>query len=111
MKKFFCFTLGGIKQNIFNLVLIFLLAVIGCYGAVSLYQSRQLNKIVSEAKEKQQAAIRSVSEQTMNQVIESTMTKTTGLQAYIADNIFAEVKNNLVTLRNIAGGIFSNHAP
>ena len=110
MKKFFCFTLGGIKQKIFNLVLIFLLAVIGCYGAVSLYQSRQLNKIVSEAKEKQQAAIRSVSEQTMNQVIESTMTKTTGLQAYIADNIFAEVKNNLVTLRNIAGGIFSNSA-
>ena len=57
MKKLFGFKIGGLQQKIFNLVLVFLVAIIGVFGAVSAYQSRELTSVVNNASQKQQQAI------------------------------------------------------
>ena len=106
MKKVFGITLGGLQQKILNLVLIFLLLMVAVFGAVSFYQSRTLSKTVSDAKDKQQEAIRQVSEETMNGVVNKTLSKTTALQAYIADELFVGLKNSVVTLQSLAKETF-----
>ena len=108
MKKKFGITLGGLQQKIFNLVLIFILAVVALFAAVSIYQSKQLNKIVSDASEKQQNSINEISQNTMEQVVTSTMTSTTRQQAYMANEMFSEVKGCVLTMKALAESMFSN---
>jgi len=108
MKKKFGITLGGLQQKIFNLVLIFILAVVALFAAVSIYQSKQLNKIVSDASEKQQNSINEISQNTMEQVVKSTMTTSTRQQAYMANEMFSEVKGSVLTLKALAESMFTN---
>ena len=108
MKKKFGMTFGGLQQKILNLVLIFVLAVIGVYSGVSLYQTNRLSKIVGDASSEQQAAISEVSGETMHQVVENTMIKATALQAYIANDMFADMKTDVLTLQSLAQGLFEH---
>ncbi len=108
MIKKFGLTLGGLQQKILNLVLIFLLALIGVYAGVSYYQSSRLSKIVNDAAEKQQAAIKDVSGNTMKQVIDGSMTKANALQAYIADDMFSDIRTDVSTLQSLAQGLFEH---
>ena len=105
---------GGLQQKIFNLVLIFIIALIAVYYVISEMQQKELSKLVQEASAKQQASIEMVSEATMKTVLDSAMAKTTALQAYIADDLFADVRTDVTTLQAIAEGIFehsSNFSP
>lgn len=95
MKKLFGFKIGGLQQKIFNLVLVFLVAIIGVFGAVSAYQSRELTSVVNNASQKQQQAIEKVSGDTMHQVVDSSMTQNNAFQAYIADDMFSDVKGDV----------------
>ncbi|MBP5280872.1 MAG: SpoIIE family protein phosphatase [Lachnospiraceae bacterium] len=97
---------GGLQQKILNLVLIFIVALIAVYYVISEAQQEQLSKLVQEASEKQQASIEMVSEATMKAVLDSAMAKTTALQAYIADDLFADVRTDVVTLQALATEIF-----
>ena len=54
--------LGGLQQKIFNLVLVFILILIGVYTAVSVWHQRNLTQIVQEAAVQQQDSITEVSE-------------------------------------------------
>jgi len=108
MIKRFGLTIGGLQQKILNLVLIFLLAIIAVFSGVSIYQTKQLNKAVDEASDEQQESIANVSGNTMHQVIESSMTRTNALQAYIADDMFTDVKTDVATLQNLATGLFEH---
>lgn len=108
MIKKFGLTFGGLQQKILNLVLIFLLAIIAVFAAVSVYQSKELSAVVDEAGNEQQEAIKNVSGETMRQVIEGSMTKTNALQAYIADEMFLEVKSDVSALQSLAEGLFEH---
>ncbi len=108
MIKKFGLTIGGLQQKILNLVLIFVLAIIGIYVAVAVYQSNSLSKIVSEASDEQQKSIASVSDRTMEAVISSSLSKTTAMEAYIADDMFADVQSDVKTLQAFATGLFEN---
>ena len=101
--------IGGLQQKIFNLILIFIAALILVYTAVSAYQQKNLTTIVKEAGEQQQEAITAVSEETMQAVLNSSMLRTTALQAYIADDLFADVRTDVMTLQAFAEELF-NHA-
>ena len=81
MKKLLGLTLGGVKQKIFNLVLIFLIALIGVFGGVSTFQAKQLTSTVNDASKKQQTAIENVSNETMHQVINLSMTRPAAIYA------------------------------
>ena len=108
MIKKFGLTFGGLEQKILNLVLIFMLAIVGAFTAVSIYQVNRLNNIVSDASSQQQGAIQKVSGDTMHQVIAGSMTKTNALQAYIADDMFLDIKTDVSTLQSLATGLFEH---
>ena len=108
MKKWLGFTIGGLQQKILNLVLVFLLAMIAVFGVVSYYQSKKLTKTVSAARDKQQQSIEQVSKDTMKGVIDGTLVKTTALQAYIADDMFSDLKTDVLTLQTLASGLFEH---
>lgn len=100
--------LGGLQQKIFNLMLIFIVALVGAFVAVSLYQQAHLSGIVEEASREQQASIEEVSEETMKAVLETGMTRTTALQAYIADDLFGDVRSDVLTLQAFATELFEH---
>lgn len=108
MIKKFGLTLGGLQQKILNLVLIFMLALMAVFAGVWFYQQTTLGTVVSDASSEQQGAIEKVSGDTMHQVIDGSMTKTNALQAYIADDMFSDVKTDVATLQSLATGLFEH---
>jgi len=99
---------GGLQQKIFNLMLIFIVALIAVFSAVSIYQQRQLSGIVEQASRDQQSSIAATSEATMEAVLENSMTKTAALQAYIAGDLFGDVRTDVQTLHSFAGELFAH---
>lgn len=102
------FKIGGLQQKIFNLMLIFIVLLVGAYLAVAVWQQKNLAKIVQEAGDKQQESIINVSEQTMESVLETSMVQSTALQAYIADNLFDDVRADVLTLQTFAEELFEH---
>ena len=100
--------LGGLQQKIFNLMLIFIVALIGVYAAVSVYQQKNLSAVVREANYEQQSSITAVSEETMKAVLDTSMSRTTALQAYIANDLFADVQTDVLTLQAFAEELFEH---
>ncbi len=99
---------GGLQQKIFNIVLVFIVLLIAVYAAVAIYQERNLAETVTEANELQQQSIISVSEETMDAVLKNTMTENTGMQAYIMDDLFSEVRSDVLVLRTFAEKLFEH---
>ena len=66
MIKKFGLTLGGLQQKILNLVLIFILLIIGLYVAISMFLSKNLSGIVEQSAQEQKESITQVSETTMS---------------------------------------------
>lgn len=108
MKKIKNFTVGGLQQKIFNLMLIFILAMICAFVAVSVYQKRSLTRIVQQVNAEQQASITDSSQQTMQGVLENTMAKMTAMQAYMAGDLFGDVKTDVLTLQTFATELFEH---
>lgn len=108
MIKKFGLTLGGLHQKILNLVLIFMLALMAVFSGVWFYQQTMLGTVVGDASSEQQKSIEKVSGDTMHRVIDSSMTKSNALQAYIADDMFSDVKTDVATLRSLAAGLFEH---
>ena len=100
--------IGGLQQKIFNLMLIFIAVLIGAYAVINVYQQKSLRRTVQETGTGQQASIKEVSEQTMQFVLNTSMTQTTALQAYIADDLFADVRTSVQTLRAFAEELFAH---
>jgi sigma-B regulation protein RsbU (phosphoserine phosphatase) len=100
--------LGGLQHKIFNLMLIIIIFLVGVFVLVNVYQQRNLSGIVEEASREQQASITQVSEATMEAVLSTTMTKTAALQAYIAGDLFADVKTSVLTLQSFASELFAH---
>ncbi|MBR4472938.1 MAG: SpoIIE family protein phosphatase [Oscillospiraceae bacterium] len=100
--------IGGLQQKIFNLMLIVIIAMIGIFLAVSLYQQHNLAHIVEQSNTDQQTSIAQVSDATMQTVLESSMSKTTALQAYIAGDLFSDVQTDVQTLQTFATELFAH---
>ncbi|MBR6095059.1 MAG: SpoIIE family protein phosphatase [Lachnospiraceae bacterium] len=99
---------GKLRTKILIMVLFFLLLLIGVFVSVLFFHSRILTGLVTNTSGKQQIAISKVSDNTMRAVIDSSITRQNELQAAIADNMFAELKSNILTMQSIAEGIFED---
>ena len=99
---------GGLQHKILNLVLFFLIALIGGFYGVSYYQTKTFKTVVEEAQAEQQKAVKDVSGNTMHQVIDQSMTKTNAMQAYIANDMFSDIKTDVATLQGLATGLFAH---
>ncbi len=108
MRFFHGIKLGGLQQKIFNLMLIFILVLIGVYVTVSVVLQNDLSKIVQNASIEQQNSITEVSEQTMKTAVTASMAKSTALQAYIADDLFGDVRTDVLTLQSFANELFAH---
>ena len=107
MKKFKHFTIGGIQQKIFNLVLVTLLLMMAVNMIVILHQSKQLTELSGETSEAQKASITEISEWTMQEVIDENLTQSTKLQAYIAGEMFGDATRVVSTIADCAGKLFA----
>ncbi len=101
-------TFGGLHQKIFNLVLVFVLAVIVVFSAMSVYLYDLIGRVVSSTSEQQQASITAISENTMSQVIDGSLISSNALKAYIAEDMFGDLKKDVETLQTLATGLFEH---
>ena len=106
MKTLFGFKIGGLKQKILTLVILLFLVTVVFFSFVSLYKTKSLAEIVSQANDQQQVALSAVSADTIDQVINTSMTKTNALQAYIADDMFEEIRTDVSTLQSLTHDFF-----
>ena len=100
--------IGGLQQKIFTLMLVFIAALIAAYAAVAAYQQKNLTDVVQKASVEQQASITAVSEETMEAVLNSSMVRSTALQAYIANDLFMDVQTDVRTLQTFAEELFAH---
>ncbi len=108
MKIFRGYKIGGLQTKIFNLMLVFILALVGAYAVVAVWQQRSLSAVVQDSALRQQASIADVSEETMEAMLSAFLTQSTALQAYIADDLFGEVRTDVLTLQAFASELFSH---
>ena len=108
MKKYLGITFGGLQKKTVTLVLLILAATVAIFLGISAYQSRMLSDIVGQTRSEQQTAISQASRDTMHQVMENTLVRSTALQAKIADNDFSEIVDQIHMLQAMAQGLFEN---
>ncbi|MBP5363490.1 MAG: SpoIIE family protein phosphatase [Ruminococcus sp.] len=108
MKKWFGLKIGGLQQKILNLVLIFILAIVGAYFGASVYLSQNLTKVVNDSTEKQIVSMTKISEETMSGMLNASLTQSNKMEADIANSVFTEAKGNVQTLQEYAEYIFTH---
>ena len=108
MKEIFGLKIGGLQQKLFNLGTVLVLLIIGVYVCAAVYQSKSLSKVTGKANSELQTSIEGISSETMDAVVESALLKDVALQAYIADDIFCDIKSNVLQLQDYAAEIFEN---
>ncbi|MCR5048911.1 MAG: SpoIIE family protein phosphatase [Saccharofermentans sp.] len=108
MQTLFGIKLGGLKQKIVSLVIVIFLIMIIFITIVSVYRTRYLSNIVSSTREEQQISLGEVSAGTIHEVLDTSMTKSNDLQAFIADDMFSEIETDVLTLQALAEGYFQH---
>ena len=110
MKKVNNLVIGGIQQKIFNLVLVTILLMMSAYAAVIIFQSGRLKSLVGETNELQRQSISEISQGTMDAVLDASFTESTYMQAYIADDFFADAAGVVRLLADYAEHLFADPA-
>ena len=108
MKKYKNITIGGIQQKIFNLVLITVILMMVVNSVVILHQSRQLSSLVEETSAAQKQSMAEISDQTMTAVLDSNLTQSTQLEAYIAGQLFGDAARVVKITADYTRRLFSN---
>ena len=108
MKKVGKITFGGIQQKVFNLVLITIILILASYSAVIFYQTNRLTKIVQESSKEQNESISSISSQVMDAIIDSNLTQSTQMEAYIAGDIFKDTERVVTVVKDYAQKLFAD---
>ena len=108
MKKFGNITIGGIQQKIFNLMLITIILILAAFGAVSFYQTNRLTNIVKKSSEEQRESISSISGQTMDAILDSNLTQSTQMEAYIAADIFSDTERVVKIVADYTNKLFAS---
>ncbi|MBR0302233.1 MAG: SpoIIE family protein phosphatase [Clostridia bacterium] len=97
----------SIKQKIFNLVIITIVLIMTSYTAVILYQSGKLTALGHDTNESQKQSITSTSEKTMSGIIDSNLTQTTQMQAYIAGDLFGDAVRVVKVVADYTGKLLA----
>ena len=108
MKKFGNITIGGIQQKIFNLVLITIVLILALFGAVTFYQTNRLTNIVRKSSEEQRESISETSQATMNYILNSSLTQSTQMEAYIAGDVFKDTERVVKVVADYTSKLFAS---
>ncbi len=107
MKKYFNITIGGLQQKIFNLCVLTIIALILAYTTVAVYLVRDLSGLTKDTSKMQKENITGISSQTMDAVAKSSLEMNVKLESYIADDIFSELKTNVLMLSEAAYHVYT----
>ena len=108
MKKYKNLVIGGIENKVFNLILGTIILITLAFMGGTIYQNRVLSQVSAEGSEKQQEAMTETTNTIMNQVVDSSLSKTTGLESLIADEFFHSLAVRVEMMGQFAEGIFNN---
>ncbi len=108
MKKYKWLTLGGIQHKVFNLVFFTIILLMAAYTAVIAHQTASLKNIVNETNADQKKSITSISESTMDNVLNSNLVQSTQMEAYIAEDIFEDAISVVNIISDYATNLFKN---
>ena len=108
MKKIKNIVIGGIQQKVFNLVLITIILMMAAYTVVVIYQYGHLSRLSAETNDMQKSSITTISQETMDAVLEADLTQSTELQAYIVSDYFGDAAGVVNILADYAGHLFSD---
>ncbi len=108
MRKFKYITIGGIQQKIFNLVIITIVLMIAVYTVVIMHQISGLTGLVRDASDSQKRSITDISEQTMSAVLNSNLTQSTQMEAYIAEDVFGDAVRVVNVIADYTGKLFAD---
>ena len=98
MRKIGKIVFGGLEQKIYTLVLIAIILTVSAFMWISSAESQTLRELVAESSADQNAAVMEISSQTMDAVLEKSLTRTTELQARIADTAFYDAGQAVAAL-------------
>ena len=106
MKKFKNLVIGGIQTKVFNLILITVILLTAAFSIVSVYHGSMLSKLSAQSGAQQQAETDEIIEQVMQGVLDTSMTQSVQLEAYIADELFHGLDTRVQMLGEYAGKLF-----
>ena len=95
MKKFKHFVFGGIENKLFNLILICVIVITATGFLVTNYQNNVLSQLTAETSVRQRETIGEITDSVMDQVIDQNMDRIIEMEAYIADEMFRELRNRV----------------
>ncbi len=95
MKKFKHFVIGGIESKLFTLILISVIVITVTGFLVTDYQNSLLSSLTADTSVRQREAIGEITSSVMDQVIDQNMDRIIGMEAYIANGMFQELKNRV----------------
>ncbi len=98
MKRIKNIVLGGIQHKVFNLVLVTIILLVTAYTVIVIYQSENARKLSRENNERQTKSIETISQETMDAVLSESLTQSTQMEAYIAEQVFAELQHEVEAL-------------
>ena len=108
MRKFGKLVIGGIQQKLFNLVLFAILLIVAAYTAVIVWQASSLHELVSNTSEQQKETITSTAKQALDERLTESLSATTQMEAYIADDMFRDLSHAVGTISDYAERLFEN---
>ena len=102
MKKFRSMIFRGIQSKIFLLVILSTLLITGNYLIFNNYQAKELSALTAETNRTTQEAIVEISTETMHNVMDQSLGRYTELQAFAADKMLEDLKDNVTMLGDYA---------
>ena len=108
MKKIKNFKFGGIQQKVFGLVIATIVLLVAAFAAVIIYQSNNLTNVVRDTSASQEQSITSISEETMLSVLDTNLTQSTQMQAYIAGDLFGEAVRVVNVVADYTGKLLAD---
>ncbi len=108
MKRFKGIAFGGIRQKVFNLVIVTILLTVAVFIAVIVYQYGQLSGLVKKTNESQKQSITAISEEMMAGILETNVTQSTQMEAYIAADVFGDAERVVKIVADYTGKLFSD---
>ena len=108
MKKFRNLVIGGIENKVFNLILAAVVLITAAFLAAAHIQNKALTQLSEETTARQQASITEITTGLMDTVVEQSLTRSTVLEAMIADELFHGLETRVRMLGEYAGKLFSD---
>ncbi len=108
MRKLWNFVVGGIETKIFNLILITVIVLMAAFAGITVYQGSMMKTLTTDTGARQNEATSAIISRAMSSVTQTSMERTTGMQAQIVDNLFSTISSKVLLVSDYAKKVFAD---